>query len=278
MRLLVSSEEDPASCNMRELLLRKREWEPAEAGEFGEGRLMVGDGMAMVTIDGIHIYEDDLDRRVSDILDVEFDEVVFLSRHRAASAIPTLTVHPIGNFGEARFGGRDGRLVPATPPLMNGLLRKISELGSDLPFQISFEVTHHGPWLETPTVYIEIGSDESQWGHMGAAECLTDALLGVKEEEYPVLIGLGGGHYGPRFTDIALTRRANFGHMVPAHALDGADESAIGEMVSKSMEASGATAAYMHRKSMKRSRASMIASVLERMDVPLLRSEDLEPL
>ncbi len=278
MRLLVSSEEDPASCNMRELLLRKRGWEPAEAGEFGEGRLLVGDGMAMVTIEGIHIFEDHLDRRVGEILDVEFDEVVFLSRHRAASAIPTLTVHPIGNWGEAKFGGRDGDLVPATPSLMNGMLRRISELGSDLPFQISFEVTHHGPWLETPTVYIEIGSDESQWGHMGAAECLTDALLTVRDEDHPVLIGLGGGHYGPRFTDIALTRKANFGHMVPAHALDDADESSIQDMVSKAMDASGATAAYMHRKSMKRSRATLISSVLERMEVPLLRSEDLDLL
>ncbi len=278
MRLLVSSEEDPASCNMRSLLLRKRDWEPADAGEFGAGNLLVGDGMAMVTIEGIHIFEDHLDRRVGGLLDVEFDEVVFLSRHRAASAIPTLTVHPIGNFGEARFGGRDGCLVPAAPTLMNGLLRGIAERGSDLPFQISFEVTHHGPWLDTPTVYIEIGSDESQWEHMGAAECLTDALLGVREEDHTTLIGLGGGHYGPRFTDIVLTRKANFGHMVPAHVLDGADEPAVQEMVSKAMQTSGATAAYMHRKSMKRSRASMIASVLERMDVPLLRSEDLDPL
>lgn len=274
---MVSSEEDIASRNMRQLLLEKREWEEVDGGDFGPGRLQVTDGMAMVTIDDIHIYEDDLDRRAQDVLGETVDDVIFLSRHKAASAIPTLTVHPIGNWSEASFGGRDGMLVPAAPHLMNGLLRKVSEYGSGLPFQISFEVTHHGPWLETPTVYIEIGSEESQWGHMGAAECLTDAILDVVEEDNPVLIGIGGGHYGPRFTDICLTRRADFGHMVPAHALDGADEEAVRSMVRKAMDASGAEAAYMHRKSMKRSRASMISAVLEDMDIPLLRSDDLEP-
>ncbi len=278
MRLLVSSEEDVASRNMRDLLMRKREWETLDGGEFGEGRLLRSGGLLMATIEGIHIYEDDLDRRAADASGLPVDEVVFLSRHKAASAIPTLTVHPIGNFGKAEFGGRDGRLVPPAPSLMNALLRRIAELGAHLSFQISFEVTHHGPWLETPTVYVEIGSDEGQWGDMDAARCLTDALLSAEERKHPVLIGLGGGHYGPRFTDIALSRQADFGHMVPSHVLDRCSIEEIREIVAYAMRISGASAAYMHRKSMKRSRASAIKEMLEGMGVPLLRSEDLEPL
>ncbi|HIJ00223.1 MAG: D-aminoacyl-tRNA deacylase [Candidatus Methanomethylophilaceae archaeon] len=274
MRLLVSSEEDPASRNMKDLLLQKREWK--ELGTPYD--LLVSDDMILATVKGIHIYEDGMDKRIADLVGLEADEVVFLSRHRAASSIPTLTVHPIGNFAEAKFGGRDGVLVPPAPSLMNGLLRRIASLAKGLPFQISFEVTHHGPWLETPTVYMEIGSDETMWGCRDAADCLTDALLTVNKADYPVLIGLGGGHYAPRFTEVALSRKANFGHMIPSYVLESVDRSETERLVRYAIEVSGAEAVYIHRKSMKRSRASELAALLDRIGVPSLRSGDLEPL
>jgi len=274
MRLLVSSEEDPASRNMKDLLLQKREWK--ELGTPYD--LLVSDDMILATVKGIHIYEDGMDKRIADLVGLEADEVVFLSRHRAASSIPTLTVHPIGNFAEAKFGGRDGVLVPPAPSLMNGLLRQIASLAKGLPFQISFEVTHHGPWLETPTVYMEIGSDETMWGCRDAADCLTDALLTVNKADYPVLIGLGGGHYAPRFTEVALSRKANFGHMIPSYVLESVDRSETERLVRYAIEVSGAEAVYIHRKSMKRSRASELAALLDRIGVPSLRSGDLEPL
>ena len=33
-------------------------------------------------------------------------------------------------------------------------------------------------------------------------------------------MGIGGGHYAPRFTEVSLTKRISFGHMLPVHAFD----------------------------------------------------------
>ena len=46
--------------------------------------------------------------------------------------------------------------------------------GTDLAnqFELTLEVTHHGPWLEVPALFIEIGSTKETWPHEGAAELL----------------------------------------------------------------------------------------------------------
>ncbi|MDD1748219.1 MAG: D-aminoacyl-tRNA deacylase, partial [Methanomassiliicoccales archaeon] len=94
--------------------------------------------------------------------------MVFLSRHKAASGIPTLTAHPIGNFSKADFGGRPGTLVRSSPDMMTSTLRELQRNAAGLGFGVSFEVTHHGPYLEAPTMYIEIGSSEENWGNKDA--------------------------------------------------------------------------------------------------------------
>jgi len=62
-----------------------------------------------------------------------------------------------------------------------------------------------------------------------------------------VLVGLGGGHYAPRFTDVALHRAAAFGHMVPKYAL----EALTPVLLRTALTASGADGLYLHRKGMR---------------------------
>jgi D-aminoacyl-tRNA deacylase len=188
--------------NLHDRLLEAAEW--TEAAPFQGRPSLVLQDMCMVTTDTLHLQLDHVDRLVCQELGITVDEVIFLSKHRAASGKPTLTMHPIGNFGRADHGGRGRSLVPASPELLSGLLRELSRTGRGLPFQISYEVTHHGPFLEVPTTYVEIGSDESTWGHRGAAEALAEALLNCGSSDGPTVIGVGGGHYAPRFTEVTL--------------------------------------------------------------------------
>jgi D-tyrosyl-tRNA(Tyr) deacylase len=178
MRLLVCSLEDVASVNIRDRLMESVEWK--ESGIFQDRPVLVHGNDALVTIEERHLFADDIDQRVQDALGQKVECVIFLSRHKAASGIPTLTVHPIGNFAmKADFGGRPGMLVPSAPDLMTSLLRSMQRHASGLGYQISFEVTHHGPWLATPTIYLEIGSSESQWPDVKAGEALARSLLEV---------------------------------------------------------------------------------------------------
>ena len=280
--MTVCSEEDLPSCNMRDHLLRVRDWEEVgSAAEDGShGAVMASGDLALMTIPHIHIRTDYVDRMAKNSSGIDFSSVVFLSRHKAASGIPTLTMHPIGNFGKADFGGRDNLLVPASPNLMTQLLRETSARCKGLQYQVSFEVTHHGPWLDTPCIFLEVGSNASQWGDKVAAEGLVEALLRamVDVPSYPQVVGVGGGHYAPQFTETSLSKEVSFGHMVPNYALAGQDEEGRLKRVRMATDASDTNVVYIHRKSMKRSEASSLEALLESDGLEVVSSRDLDPL
>lgn len=274
MKLIVCSTPDRASVNIRDHLLQMEKWRVE--GEF-EGRPCYWyRDMCLIEIGELHIFSNDIDSRFRRETGHVPESVIFLSRHRAASGIRSLTIHPIGNFSDADFGGKPGHLVPASPHLMTSILRKLYVTASNLPFEISFEVTHHGPYLETPSLFVEIGSDENMWDHEGAGRAIASAILGSEEEEYPVVVGIGGGHYAPRFTEIALKKKVSFGHMVPNYALKGeeGDRSAI----ERALEASDTGKVYIHKKSMKKSALSKLYSLLEETGAEVVSGKDLEDL
>ena len=276
MRLLVASAPDPASLNIRDRLLEMGEWQ--ECGTFRGQRCYRLRHMLMVSFDDLHLRLDHVDRLVGEALEVKIGEVFFLSKHRAASGRPTLTVHPIGNFGRAEYGGRDGTLVPASPAFMSGLLRALSVSAKGLPFEVSYEVTHHGPYLEMPTTFVEIGSDEGGWGDREAGRAMARALLGWVAADGPTVVGVGGGHYAPRFTEVTLVKRVRFGHMVAKHVLDGKGDNEVLETVAKAVGASGTSAIYIHRKSFSRPEARRLGELFEGAGLKVLEGADLQDL
>ncbi|OPX63957.1 MAG: D-tyrosyl-tRNA(Tyr) deacylase [Methanomassiliicoccales archaeon PtaB.Bin215] len=276
MRLLVASVPDPASLNLRDRLMEAADW---SVRERYQGRpCHVFRDMLMVSMDQLHLHLDHVDRAVGRELGVQIEEVVFLSKHRAASGKPTLTMHPIGNFGKADYGGKEGTLVPASPSFLSGLLRALSTSAKGLPFEVSYEVTHHGPFLDVPTTYVEIGSDETKWGNLDAAKAMAEALLSWVPAEGPIVVGIGGGHYAPRFTEVTLAKKVRFGHMIAKHVLDGRTDQEVLEMVGKAMVASGTRSAYVHKKSFSRPEARRLSDLLAGAGYEVLEGSDLEDL
>ncbi|MBI0583079.1 MAG: D-aminoacyl-tRNA deacylase [Methanomassiliicoccus sp.] len=276
MRLLVCSTEDNASVNIRDALLSSGGW--SEGGEMEGAPVHRRPGMAMITVPRLHLYCDNIDAAAAEAIGERPQEVVFLSRHKAASGQRSLTVHPIGNWGKADFGGRVGELVPAAPHLMTSLLRQLRREADGMGFEVTYEVTHHGPFLQTPTLFIEIGSSEESWGDPDAARAIARTLQNVEVSAYPVAMGIGGGHYAPRFTEASLGKRISFGHMLPNYAFDLKDIQALGERVRTGMERSGARLAYIHRKSMKRSEATVVAKLVADLGYDTVDSSDLEDI
>ncbi len=276
MRLLVCSLEDYASVNIRDELLAAVPWVPHGVAH-GHAAYAFRDSVLM-TVPRLHLRCDDIDREAAVALGVPIEEVVFLSRHKSASGKPSLTVHPIGNWGKADHGGRDGTLVPAAPHLMTSLLRQLKKEASGLDFDVTFEVTHHGPLLGTPTLFIEIGSSEATWGDRTAAQAIARSLVHVEVSDHPVALGIGGGHYAPRFTESCLAKKVDFGHMLPNHAFDLQDTEGLKEKIRKGMEASGTRLAYIHRRSMKRSEATTIARLVASLGYETVDSSDFEDI
>ena len=77
----------------------------------------------LVTINDRKITHERLDEEVNRELGIKTDQAIFLSRHRSKTGEPTLTVHPIGNYGKAEYGGETRTLVETSPKLMTQLLR-----------------------------------------------------------------------------------------------------------------------------------------------------------
>jgi D-aminoacyl-tRNA deacylase len=224
MLLTLTSRADPASVNIRAQLTGRADWE--DVATFRDRPVLEHEGMLVATIDEMHLEADDVDEALREETGLDFDAVVVASRHKAASGKPSLTVHPIGNWGtEAKHGGRPETLVPAPTGLMTPILHDLHEAAGDLPHDATFEATHHGPALSTPTCYLEIGTREEHWGDPELGGIMADILLDLAEDPPPLvppgpsLLAVGGGHYCPKHTDLVRGKEAWIGHILPDYQL-----------------------------------------------------------
>ena len=274
-RLLICSEPDLPSVNMRRELLSQGGWE--DAGSEDGCTFMVKDGVFMLSTADLHIFTDGLDS-VAGRHGISVSEAVFMSKHSSSTGEPAMTVHPIGNYHENKFGGREEALVKAAPALMTDALRRIQALNTMPEFRVCFEVTHHGPWMDVPTFFIEIGSDARNWGNVQAAEVLAHVLGTMYAVDYPTVVGIGGGHYAHRFTVVSLGRKVNFGHMIPNYQLEGRDDTDILRMVADACEASSTNSVYIHRNALKKAEERRIRGLLDSPGYDVVTSADFEPL
>ncbi len=273
MKLIVTSSEDNASMNIRARLLESAGWE--ESGMFQEKTALAHKDFVMIQVDRIHLEEDGIDARASGELRKDVEVVIFASRHRSEKRIPTLTVHPIGNFSTADYGGRPFTLCPTSPHLMTQALRCLKRNAEGLTWDVSFETTHHGPAVISPAFYIEIGSYEELWDRREAAEAIARSLLEMEPRDDPVVLCVGGGHYAPRFTEVALSRRMSVGHMAANYALEALTPDMIAQMSEKS---AGARKVYFHRKGMPKPAYRLLRERFQSCGLEEIGSNDLERL
>ncbi len=275
-RLLICSEPDLPSVNMRAALRAMHWWE--DLGEQDGARFSVCGDTYMMSIDDMHIRHDGLDRQAEDF-GIKVDDVIVMSKHSAKSGKPALTAHPIGNYHENEFGGRERALVRPSPALMSDALRRIVAYNDVPEVQTCFEVTHHGPWLDRPTFYIEIGSDESHWGDLHSADILAHVIDDLEpHEEYPVVVGVGGGHYAPRFTDLVLSHKVNIGHMLPNYQIEGRDDEDFLRMLNDACRVTGTDQVYVHRKSMKKPEEHRVTDLIRSAGYDTPKSADFEQI
>tara|TARA_E500000331_G_scaffold92037_1_gene88084 strand:+ start:1092 stop:1940 length:849 start_codon:yes stop_codon:yes gene_type:complete len=280
MNLIIASNSDSASINLRERLLEMSSWK--KCGTHGNNDMWEltetsGDfcvkGTRLISINQIHIHAEQIDEIFEKENNAKIDNIIFLSRHKAASGKPSLTVHPIGNWGEAEYGGIEGKITPASPKIMTSLLRKIKENQIE-GFDVCFEATHHGPLLKTPTLFLEIGSTELEWENKTPAKALIKSLLEVKYLNGKNVLGIGGGHYTPRFTEAALTHKVSFGHIVANYGVPNLTE----EMVLSAIKSGNSQGIYFHKKGMKKSEYKKWKVWAEKNQVDVFKQSDYEPL
>lgn len=266
MRILVASRSDVASLNIRDHLLDTQQWTQAQEAFRDQPTHRRGDA-CLVEVSGPTIRDEDLGEELL----VQFADataVWFLSKHRAASGQPSLTVHPVGNWGPAEYGGRPQTLSPTPARDMGALLRRAKHHrdASDLEHQVTFEATHHGPLIQIPALFLEIGSDDPHYDNPVAgavwAQAIHDVLDGQGFTEAPIAVGIGGGHYVPRLTDLALDGLLDFGHMMPNYGVDQDEDGALLEACLANTP--GAQGIYLHKKGLKGPQRQRVKAHAER--------------
>lgn len=255
---LINSREDIAGVNIRDHL-------KVLLAEGGPWPLAAGHALTFHEIDGRLIYGDRVDE------EVDADLIVFISRHSSAQPTPALTVHVTGNYGTADLGGEPGTLAPAAPAWMHAILRNLAARAPE-GYRVSYEVTHHGPTaLATPSFFVEIGSTAAEWADPAAGRAVAESILSAAPLETINLIGFGGTHYAVRQTEIALSSRGAFGHIVPTRQIGAVDSG----LALRMQEASGAVAAYIDKKSLENARAGRIERMLDDLGLLILSESEI---
>ena len=168
--------------------------------------------------------------------------IVFISRHSSQSGKPTLSVHTPGNFGNAELGGLPRTLSVSPASAMQNALKALMHYKEALrlDYEVSFECTHHGPSLNVPAMFVELGSSPAQWSDLRAAEAVAhsamSAIANFTAPTSSAVLGIGGTHYNQRFTLMALVGEAIFGHMIPKYAVFLVDAEMLSQCVEKTLE------------------------------------------
>jgi D-aminoacyl-tRNA deacylase len=218
MPTIVITKKDPASVTMGNVLLEEFDFEETSA-RFQNRPIYKYKNFDLITLDrALHIHADYL------MQEYPSDLYIFLSKHESKSKKPCLTAHAPGNFWDAQLGGKPFEVCIAPAINMANYLKTLKEniRSSEYNLDICYEVTHHGPTFMAPAMFVEIGSSEEYWLDEDLARIVVKSLINSfdRNEEYKVAIGVGDGHYAPKFTDLLFEKNFAFGHIIPNYLLE----------------------------------------------------------
>lgn len=259
---VICSTIDKASQNIASHLLELAAWENHGGYKLNRNNFLIIHDHEQINLIGLE------DRLVD--LGIRPDLIVFACRHKAKEEIPWLGGHFTGKI-DPEAGEDDMHLSVPAPFALRSFLHNVAWQAPD-GFQVSAEATHHGPTdLNTACFFAEIGSCEQQWIDPRAGEAVAKSILSLKRDELPVFLGLGGGHYVPRQTSLMLEAEVAFGHMFSSYQAQALDL----EILEEARKKSGATYAYLDRKSLRSENKKRLSIMLEEIGLPEIGGKEI---
>jgi D-aminoacyl-tRNA deacylase len=200
--LIVASKLDKAGINIT-----------TQLSQFGEFHFYLAEGEI--------IYTENLNLEKIN----NYDFVIFASKHKSEANQKSLSVHAPGNWRNADFGGQEGRVCKTSALFQKQLFEKLKFNADKFHlkgYDLTLECTHHGPLIDKPCVFVEIGSSELEWKDRKAgfivAKAIFEAIRDFKENPYnEIAIGIGGKHYCPNFNKIQMNSNVAISHVIPQY-------------------------------------------------------------
>ena len=221
------------------------------------------------------IYVDGIDLELKKYVD--FDKIIFASRHSSKDERKIFSVHVSGNIGTADYGGKPYSLAKPDPFTMKNYVLALKEKLHRKPeFQFTMEVTHHGPSeISTPSAFYEIGSTEEEWRDEEAAKIVAESIfeaIGDKRNDWHVAVGVGGTHYAPRQTEIILSTSFTFGHNFAKYTFPHLTE----DFIRKALEITETNTIIIDEKSTTSSIKKMLQAISESFGTEILKSKQVK--
>ena len=253
---IISSTKDIASANIKERLLENYDFVKTEIKFDGNGvygYLIGNKDIKLYTIEAPLITREDLDKNI------DADIFLFISRHRAEGERASLTVHPIGNFGKAGAGGKDSQLAASNPEYFKKILKELTESIKGSQYEATVESTHHGPFMEKPALFVELGSNEKYWNDKNGAKMIANSLMNaisntenkrikiISSDENKlqstkngdwnneVLFVVGGSHYSHVANKVLLSSNFSVCHICPKHNLENLNDDMLNQAIERSV-------------------------------------------
>ena len=273
MHLIVCSKLDPASQNIKDNLLGLLDYDERKVGDY---EFYDAGDIGIVEINERLIYADYLDEKLKR-MGLNFEEILFASRHSSKDKRKIFSVHVSGNVATADYGGKPYSLAKPSPITMkNYVLALKKRLDRKPDFQFTLEVTHHGPSeISTPSAFYEIGSTEEEWVDEEAGRIVAESMIEALNDprrDWQIAVGVGGTHYAPRQTEIMLNTTFTFGHNFAKYTFEGLNE----EILEKAVRISEAEYIVIDEKSTVSKIKSLVRNVAEKLGVEVLKSKEVK--
>jgi D-aminoacyl-tRNA deacylase len=266
---IIVSAADQAGQNIKSNLLELKEWQFSGSGETGN--IWQCENYILIEIEEYHVYADGIDRKIEkDGYTPEL--LIFASMHKARDPKPLITAHFTGNISEAQHGGRAREIAIPAPLALKSILLLLKKMASGSEFAVTMEGTHHGPTdLRTPSLYVEIGSSESEWNDRRIGKILATAITTFSIEKKPVAVSFGGSHYAPKQSQLLFETDIAFAHVIPDHSLKELDF----EMLKMIFEKSRPDFVHIDQKSMSKERRKWLVENIKKLGYQILSENEI---
>ncbi len=203
--------------------------------------------------------------------------IVYISRHEMKNPKPLLTVHTPGNWESADYGGKPGHVSLSPAHVQSELLRTLRRLAEEMKltqeYDVTLEATHHGPSLDKPAVFIEVGSTEREWHDERCirlfeiiVENIEDIVNRARWSSNKVVVSIGDLHYST-ITSHVLNQEFDVGHIVPKYV--NIDENIVKMCIERTTPSP--VEAIVHWKSLKKETRELVVEVLSRLKVGIIK-------
>jgi D-aminoacyl-tRNA deacylase len=278
MPVIVVSNEDLAGLNIKRQLLASGKFKETEK-KF-EGNVIYEEAkmkIPLITINRRLIEANHLDQAF------KTDLFLFASKHKSESEKPALLVHAPGNWtDDVSFGGNPKELAHTSAVIIKQILKELTREhdAHQLDYDVTSEVSHHGPTnLESPCVFVELGSNETYWQDPLGGKIVAETILKVLTEPFQRLnlkyaIGFGGPHYASNFNRIQLSTDFAVSHIAPKHVLDNITEDLVMQSISKTKEK--VKYAILDWKGMVKPQRDKIIAILQKLNIEIVRVQKIQ--